>query len=110
MATTTGGIDRERVSRRIDDLRTELLDRTPESARWYDRARTVMPRGVPSSFQAAEPRPIYLSHGNEYVDFHNGFGVMCVGHANPKIAAAVAERAGLGTHFAAPTEGSTIVA
>src|SRR5881227_3708944 len=103
MATTTGGIDRERVSRRIEDLRAELLDRTPESARWYERARSVMPRGVPSSFQAADPRPTYLSHGrgshvwdvdgNEYLDFHNGFGVMCVGHANPKIAAAVAQRA-----------------
>src|SRR5919202_187800 len=120
MATTTGGIDRERVSRRIDDLRAELLDRTPESARWYERARSVMPRGVPSSFQAADPRPIYLSHGSgarvwdvdgtEYVDFHNGFGVMCVGHANPAIVAAVEARARRGSHFAAPTEGSIVVA
>jgi glutamate-1-semialdehyde 2,1-aminomutase len=120
MATTTGGLDRERISRRIDDLRRELLDRTPESERWYQRARSVMPRGVPSSFQAADPRPTYLSHGrgsrvwdvdaNEYVDFHNGFGVMCVGHANPVIAKAVADRVQEGTHFAAPTEGSTVVA
>src|SRR5918911_1184858 len=120
MATTTGGIDRERVSRRIDDLRAELLDRTPESARWYERARSVMPRGVPSSFQAADPRPIYLSHGegskvwdvdgNEYTDFHAGFGVMCVGHSNPATVAAVEEGARRGTHFAAPTEGSIVVA
>src|SRR6185437_6612557 len=48
--------------------------------------------------------------GNEYVDFHNGFGVMCVGHANPTIAAAVKARMDLGTHFAAPTEGSILVA
>ena len=48
--------------------------------------------------------------GNEYVDFHNGFGVMCVGHANPVIAAAVKARMDEGTHFAAPTEGSIIVA
>ncbi len=27
--------------------------------------------------------------GGEYVDFHNGFGVMCVGHANPVIGEAV---------------------
>src|SRR3954452_10766 len=120
MATTTGGIDRARLLRRTEELRRELLDRTPESARWYERARMVMPRGVPSSFQGADPRPTYLSHGqgwkvwevdgHEYVDFHNGFGVMCVGHANPAIAGAVAQRAGEGTHFAAPTEGSTIVA
>src|SRR5918911_3576400 len=120
MATTTGGIDRERVSRRIDDLRAELLDRTPESAHWYERARGVMPRGVPSSFQSADPRPIYLSHGegsrvwdvdgNEYVDFHNGFGVMCVSHAHPAIVRAVSEQAARGSHFAAPTEGSVEVA
>ena len=48
--------------------------------------------------------------GNEYVDFHNGFGVMCVGHANPAIVAAVEARARRGSHFAAPTEGSIVVA
>jgi glutamate-1-semialdehyde 2,1-aminomutase len=121
MATSTeGSIDRGRVLRRTEELRAELLDRTPESERWYRRACEVMPRGVPSSFQAADPRPIYLSHGDgarvwdvdghEYADFHNGFGVMCVGHANPVIAEAVAERARAGTHFAAPTAGSTLVA
>ena len=35
---------------------------------------------------------------------------MCVGHANPIIAAAVKARMDEGTHFAAPTEGSIIVA
>src|SRR3712207_602985 len=48
--------------------------------------------------------------GNEYLDFHNGFGVMCVGHANPVVAAAVKARMDAGTHFAAPTEGSVVVA
>jgi glutamate-1-semialdehyde 2,1-aminomutase len=48
--------------------------------------------------------------GNEYLDFHNGFGVMCVGHANPVIAAALKARMDEGTHFAAPTEGSIVVA
>ena len=35
---------------------------------------------------------------------------MCVGHANPTIAAAVKARVDEGTHFAAPTEGSIVVA
>ena len=48
--------------------------------------------------------------GNEYVDFHNGFGVMCIGHANPTVGAAVKARVDLGTHFAAPTDGSIVVA
>ena len=35
---------------------------------------------------------------------------MCVGHANPIVAAAVKARMDEGTHFAAPTEGSIVVA
>ena len=79
-----------------------------------------MPNGVPSSFQANDPWPVYIERGegtdvldvdgNEYVDFHNGFGVMCIGHANPTVGAAVKARVDLGTHFAAPTEGSIVVA
>jgi glutamate-1-semialdehyde 2,1-aminomutase len=86
----------------------------------YVRASAVMPGGVPSSFQRNDPWPVYLRRGagarvwdvdgNEYVDFHNGFGVMCVGHANPVIAAAVRAQMDEGTHFAAPTEGSIAVA
>ncbi len=120
MATAIPTIDRARVRELTERERRVLLERTPGSQEAFERAVDVMPRGVPSSFQAADPRPIYLSHGkgsrvwdvdgNEYVDFHNGFGVMCVGHANPAIVAAVEARARRGTHFAAPTEGSIVVA
>ncbi len=44
------------------------------------------------------------------LDFHNGFGSMVQGHANPAIGRAVQERFPLGTHFAAPTEDSVAVA
>src|SRR6187200_3217877 len=120
MATTSAAIDRARVLELIERERAALLERTPGSQAAFERAVTVMPRGVPSSFQAADPRPVYLSHGdgarvwdvdgNEYVDFHSGFGVMCVGHANPAIVRAVSARAAQGSHFAAPTEGSIVVA
>jgi glutamate-1-semialdehyde 2,1-aminomutase len=120
MATVPETIDRARLRELIDRERGKLLAGTQGSQAYYERALGVMPRGVPSSFQAADPRPIYLSHGegsrvwdvdgNEYVDFHNGFGVMCVGHANPAIVRAVSERAARGSHFAAPTEGSILVA
>ena len=43
-------------------------------------------------------------------DFHNGFGVMVMGHAHPTIAAAIAAAAGRGTHFAAPGESAIRVA
>ena len=62
------------------------------SARRYERAVKVMPERRPLLFQANDPWPVYIERGegaasdvdgNEYLDFHNGFGVMCIGHANP---------------------------
>jgi len=120
MATLSHAIDRARVLELTQRERSAFLARTAGSQALYERALRVMPRGVPSSFQAADPRPVYLSHGEgsrvwdvdgtEHVDFHNGFGVMCVGHGNPRIAGAVAEQARRGSHFAAPTEGAVAVA
>jgi glutamate-1-semialdehyde 2,1-aminomutase len=113
-------IDRDRVNALMERERARLLERTAKSGEYYERAKAVMPGGVPSQFQKNDPWPTYLTHGrgsqvwdvdgNQYTDFHNGFGVMCVGHANPTIAAAVKARMDEGTHFAAPTEGSIIVA
>jgi glutamate-1-semialdehyde 2,1-aminomutase len=113
-------IDPARVSELMDRERARLRERTAKSSEYFARASAVMPGGVPSQFQCNDPWPTYLVRGsganvwdvdgNEYVDFHNGFGVMCVGHANPTIAAAVKARMDEGTHFAAPTEGSIVVA
>jgi len=118
--TSAAALDRSKIA---ELTRRELVrfgERTPRSSEYYDRARRVMPGGVPSSFQTNDPWPVYVERGhgadvwdvdgNEYVDFHNGFGVMCVGHANPTIAAAVKAQVERGTHFAAPTEGSIVVA
>ena len=121
-ATTpaTATIDRDRVVALTERQRAILSERTRRSSEHFERARAVMPAGVPSQFQRSDPWPVYLERGagsrvwdvdgNEYVDFHNGFGVMCVGHANPAIVKAVSERAAQGSHFAAPTEGSIAVA
>ncbi|MDR9451114.1 MAG: aminotransferase class III-fold pyridoxal phosphate-dependent enzyme, partial [Acidimicrobiia bacterium] len=113
-------IDPDRISELTDRLEQELSDRTPRSKEVYQRAKQVMPAGVPSSFQDQPPHPIYVTggsgskvfdvDGNEYIDFHNGFGVMVVGHAHPAEAAAITRVAGLGTHFAAPNETSVRVA
>ena len=121
MATpTTAALDRARIAELSERQRAEILARTPRSQEHYDRAVAVMPGGVPSSFQAGKPRPIYIDHGegchvwdvdgNEYVDFHGGFGVGLLGHAHPAVVAAVEARVRRGTHFAAPTEGSIVVA
>lgn len=86
-------------------------ERTPESKRLYARAEESMPFGVASSFQAGDPYPIYVTEGkgsrvsdvdgNDYVDYHNGFGTMVVGHAHPKVVEAIERAARLGSHFAA---------
>src|SRR3954470_11329769 len=110
----------DRVSALMERERTRYRERTARSSEYFSRAGGVMPGGVPSQFQKNDPWPVYVERGsgssvwdvdgNEYLDFHNGFGVMCVGHANPTIAAAVKARMDEGTHFAAPTEGSILVA
>jgi glutamate-1-semialdehyde 2,1-aminomutase len=116
----TSSIDRGRIAELTRREQQRLNDRTPRSAEYFARAKLVMPNGVPSSFQSNDPWPVYIERGrgvdvvdvdgNEYLDFHNGFGVMCIGHANPTVAAAVKARVDEGTHFAAPTEGSIVVA
>jgi glutamate-1-semialdehyde 2,1-aminomutase len=121
--TTAAGqsaIDRKRVAELTEREMAKLTERTPASKERYERAVKVMPGGVPSSFQENDPWPVYIERGDgtkvwdvdghEYVDFHNGFGVMCIGHANPTVGAAVKARVDLGTHFAAPTDGSIVVA
>jgi glutamate-1-semialdehyde 2,1-aminomutase len=116
----SAAIDRDRVAALLERGRATYVERTRASGEHFERAKQVMPGGVPSSFQLNDPWPVYIKNGrgsqvwdvdgNQYADFHNGFGVMCVGHANPAIANAVKARMDEGTHFAAPTEGSIVVA
>jgi glutamate-1-semialdehyde 2,1-aminomutase len=120
MAETASAIDQKLVNRLTEEQMARFREHTGTSAAYFERARKVMPGGVPSSFQENDPWPVYIERGegalvwdvddSEYVDFHNGFGVMCIGHANPAVGAAVKARVDQGTHFAAPTEGSIVVA
>jgi glutamate-1-semialdehyde 2,1-aminomutase len=113
-------VPRERVRELTAREARTLDERTPASSALYERARRVLANGVASSYQVRDPWPIYVSHGEgsrvwdvdgrELVDFHNGFGSMVQGHAHEAIAAAVRERVGRGTHFAAPGEDGVVVA
>ncbi len=113
-------IDRERVRELTEREGKRLDEQTQASKRMFERARKVLPGGVPSSYQAREPWPIYLDRGEgasvwdadgrRLWDFHNGFGAMPQGHAHPAIVKAVEDRVRLGTHFAAPTEDGIVVA
>ena len=117
MATTS---EHQRVEQLLAQEIETFRSRTPKSGALYERAEEAMPFGVASSFQAGDPYPIYLASGagskvtdidgNTYVDYHNGFGTMAVGHAHPKVRAAIERAAANGTHFAATTEDAVFLA
>jgi len=120
MSVAESTIDPTRLSKLIETEETEFNARHPNSRALTERASRALAGGVASSWQSTDPHPIYLADGhgskvvdvdgNEYVDFHNGYGAMAVGHAHPKIVEIVSERVREGTHFAQPTEDSVIVA
>ena len=72
-----------------------LDEKHVRSLAYREEAKTHLPGGVSSAWQTWPPHPIYVSRGkgsriwdidgNEYVDYHNGYGVMVMGHAHPKI-------------------------
>jgi len=121
MATRTAqDVSKVRVTELIKREEERFRNARPRSHEMWNTAREVLPRGVPSSFQDAAPQPVFADHGkgsriwdvdgNEYVDFHNGFGVMVVGHAHPKIVDAVSKQIARGSHFAQPVEDGVKVA
>ena len=89
-------------------------ERTRASQVATDRARKVMPAGVPSSFQAYEPHPIVVRHAsgsrmidvddNEYVDYDMGFGALFAGHMHPAVRRAVEAQLDHGTLYVTPCE------
>ncbi|HEV2036265.1 MAG TPA: aspartate aminotransferase family protein [Candidatus Dormibacteraeota bacterium] len=110
----------ERVATLIEQEETKFRCARRRSDELWNEAKEYISKGVPSSFQDAPPQPIFIERGkgsrvwdvdgNEYVDFHNGFGVMVVGHAHPLIVEAVSDRVRNGTHFAQPVADAREVA
>ena len=104
VAETT--IDPTRWPALIETEEADFNARHTESRAMTERASRALAGGVASSWQSTDPHPIYVADGhgskvvdvdgNEYVDFHNGYGAMVVGHAHPKIVEIVSERVGAG--------------
>jgi glutamate-1-semialdehyde 2,1-aminomutase len=119
-SSTARQVPTARVAELVEAEEGRFRKARPRSHQLWTEARAVLPRGVPSSFQDAAPQPVFMDRGkgsrvwdvdgNEYVDFHNGFGVMVVGHAHPKIVEAVQRRVELGSHFAQPVPDDVVVA
>ncbi len=99
---------------------TTYVERTKGSQLATDRARKVMPLGVPSSFQAYDPHPIVVRRaqeawmedvdGNRYIDFDMGFGALFSGHAHPVVRDAIERQMDDGTLFVTPCEMNADVA
>lgn len=89
-------------------------ERTLKSQGATDRARQVLPLGVPSSFQAYDPHPLVIESatgavmrdvdGNEYIDYDMGFGALFSGHVHPAVRRAVDAQLDKGTLFVSPCE------
>ena len=97
----------------------ELGDAAARRACTSARARSCR-RACRPPTRRASPHPIFLERGSgskvwdvdgsEYRDFHNGFGSMVQGHAHPRSRAPWPSACRSGTHFAATTEDSVVVA
>ncbi|MEX0799751.1 MAG: aspartate aminotransferase family protein [Dehalococcoidia bacterium] len=104
------------IQRELDRFKSS----TPGSVELLQRALRTLPLGVPSSFQDSPPYPLYVSHasgariwdvdGNEYCDYHLGFGTLAVGHAHPRLVEALREQLPRGTMYAMPGEEAVLVA
>jgi len=94
-----------------------------ESQRLFALAESVIPGGVNSpvrAFRAVGGSPPFIvsasgsritdADGNEYVDYVGSWGPAIVGHAHPKVVAAITECASRGLSFGAPTAGETRLA
>jgi glutamate-1-semialdehyde 2,1-aminomutase len=107
-------IDLDRVDALIAQEEAALEPKHAASIAYRATAERSVAGGVASSWQDSPPHAIFVDHGlgsrlwdidgNEYVDFHLGYGAMVMGHAHPKIVEAIQRQAARGTHFAQPTK------
>ena len=89
----------------------------------FSDAKRFIPGGVNSpvrSFSGVGGTPVFIDHasgayifdssGNRYIDYVGSWGPMILGHAHPKVIAAVKSAAEKGLSFGAPTEIETRMA
>ena len=92
-------------------------DRRPRSRSAFERACRAIPGGVNSparAFGAVGGNPVFIARGEgpylfdldgrRYLDFIGSWGPLILGHAHPRVVAAVTEAVGQGASFGAPTE------
>lgn len=96
---------------------TPFKSKRPRSEEIFRRATDVLVGGVNSpvrAFRAVGGEPIIVDRaagarlwdadGNEYLDYVCSWGALILGHAHPKVVAAISEQARKGTSYGMPTE------
>src|SRR5687768_115935 len=94
-----------------------------KSRRAFERARSLIPGGVnsparafggvggtPLFFERGEGAYLFDIDGSRYIDYVGSWGPLILGHAHPRVVAAVQEAAARGTSFGAPTEAESELA
>jgi glutamate-1-semialdehyde 2,1-aminomutase len=111
--------DLERIDALIAAEEAALEPKHRASIEYREIANRHVAGGVASSWQDSPPHAIFIDRGqgnriwdidgNEYVDFHLGYGAMVAGHAHPRIVEAIQKAAARGTHFAQPTKDLDVI-
>lgn len=104
---------KELVAQTIQKYEDAYRKGMPKSAALLEKAKKYMPGGETRAAVWFDPYPLWIDKAggcrftdidsHEYIDFHNCYTVMILGHANPKVVAAVREQAPKGTALAALT-------
>jgi len=89
----------------------------PKSKILFEQSKAIMPGGVSSpvrAFGSVGGTPPFISHAkgaylwdvddNKYIDYVGTWGPAILGHAHPKVVAALIQAINNGTSFGAPTE------
>ncbi len=89
---------------------------TTNSQQLFSRAQQLLPGGVDSpvrAFRAVGGQPLFIERGagaylfdvdgNRFIDYVLSWGPLILGHAHPRVIAAIADAASRGTSFGAPS-------
>src|SRR5499433_3490519 len=98
------------LERAIDDYKAK----TGRSRELFEEALRVMPGGNSRTTTFFDPYPFYITRGEgpriwdadgiERLDFNGNYTSLVLGHADPRVVAAIQRAAALGMSFPGPTE------
>lgn len=92
-------MNRERSSKLFEQAKKTLVGGVNSPVRAFKSVG-----GDPVFFESANGPKMIDADGNEYIDYVGSWGPMILGHAHPKVTAALADAVAKGTSFGAPGE------